>query len=119
MQEANNTLAGKLGFAFAQAIVRGEFVEAHAMLSTALRQEVRPQDLESSYNAMIEYGEGPPNLIEVINVETMEEWPSRQEQDVGWAYVAICGDRYSEAVSVVVAEEAGCKVIRMVEWGRP
>ena len=119
MQEADNTPAGKLGFAFAQAIVRGEFAEAHALLSNGLSQEMSPQDLESSYYAMIEYGEGPPDLIQVIQVDDMHGWPSRQERDVGWAYVAICGDGYSEAVSVVVAEEAGREVIRMVEWGRP
>ena len=119
MQKANNTAAGKLGFAFAQAVVNGEFAAAHALLSDSLRQQMRPQDLESSYYAMIEYGEGPPNLIEVIQVDEMHGWPSRQDGDVGWAYVAICGDGYSEAVSVVVAEEAGREVIRMVEWGRP
>lgn len=119
MQEANNTPAGELAFAFAQAVVKGEFVQAYALLSNGLRQEMSPQDLESRYYAMIEYGGGPPDLIEVIQVDLMQEWPLRQEGDVGWAYVAICGEGYSEAVSVVVAEEAGCKVIRMVEWGRP
>lgn len=119
MQKPNNTTAGKLGFAFAQAVVSGEFAAAHALLSDGLRQQMRPQDLESSYYAMIEYGGGPPDLIEVIQVDDMHEWPSRQEQDIGWAYIAICGDGYSEAVSVVVAEEGGREVIRMVEWGRP
>ncbi len=119
MQEANNTPAGKLGFAFAQAVVRGEFAAAHALLSNGLRQEMSPQDLESSYYAMIEYGGGRPNLIEVIQADLMHGWPSRQEGDVGWAYGAICGDGYSAAVSVVVAEEAGREVIRMIEWGRP
>ena len=119
MRTTNNTPAGKLCFAFAQAIVSGQFAAAHAMLSDTLRQEVHPQDLENSYNEMIGYGEGPPNLIEAINVDSMEGWPSRQERDVGWAYVAICGEGYSEAVSVVVAEEGGREVIRKVEWGRP
>lgn len=119
MQETNNTPAGKLGFAFAQSIVNGEYATAHTMLSKTLRREVRPQDLASRYKEMIEYGEGPPDLIEVINVDSMDGWPSKQGRDVGWAYVAICGDGYSEAISVVVAEEDGREVIREVEWGRP
>lgn len=116
---SNNNPAGKLGLAFAQAVVSGEFAKAHAMLSKALRQEMQPQDIEASYNAMIEYGEGQPDQIEVINIDNMDGWPSRQEQDLGWAYIAICGDGYSEAVSVVVAEEEGREVIRLLEWGRP
>jgi hypothetical protein len=119
MQAINNTPAGKLGFAFAQAIANGQFASAHAMLSQGLKQVLRPQDLESSYRHMIEYGEGPPSLIQVINVESMDGWPSKQERDLGWAYVAICGEEYSEAVSVVVAQESGREVIRKIEWGRP
>lgn len=119
MQEASNTPVGKLGFEFASAIVAGDFSAAHAMLSNALKQELRPQDLSSSYDAMIEYGDGPPDLIEVIQVDDMEGWKSKQKGDIGWTYVAICGDGYSEAVSVVIAEEAAGPVIRMIEWGRP
>src|ERR1044071_17527 len=119
MQEVNDTPASKLGLAFARAIVSGEFSVAHAMLSNALRQELRPQDLESHYNMMIEYGDGPPDHIEVIQVDNMDGWKSKQKGDVGWAYVAICGDGYNEAVSVVVAEEGSRDCIRLIEWGRP
>lgn len=119
MEAKNNTPACKLAFAFAQAVVNGQFVAAHALLSDALKQEMSPQDIESSYKQMIEYGEGAPSLIEVVNADSMNGWPSKQEPDIGWAYIAICGDGYSEAVSVVVAEEKEGAVIRKLEWGRP
>ena len=51
--------------------------------------------------------------------QTMEAWPDKQPHDVGWAYVSIGGDVYSEAVTVVVARENGRLVIRQVEFGRP
>ena len=49
----------------------------------------------------------------------METWPARQPLDVGWVYVSIGGDMFSEAVTVVVMREADTLKIRTVEFGRP
>jgi hypothetical protein len=49
----------------------------------------------------------------------MESWPGHESGDLGWAYVSIGGDVYSEAVTVVVALEDGESRIRSVEFGRP
>jgi hypothetical protein len=49
----------------------------------------------------------------------METWPDKQPADVGWVYVGIGGDVYSEAVTVIVTREDGRLKIRAVEWGRP
>jgi hypothetical protein len=49
----------------------------------------------------------------------MTSWPSKQPSDIGWAYVSIGGDVYSEAVTVVVTSEQGEAKIREVEFGRP
>ena len=53
------------------------------------------------------------------HVEFMDDWPARQSQDIGWAYVSITGAGFIEAVTVVVAEENGTAKIREIEWGRP
>jgi hypothetical protein len=45
-------------------------------------------------------------------------WPGKERDDVAWVYVAISGDSFAEAVSVV-AREDGQELIRSVEWGRP
>jgi hypothetical protein len=49
----------------------------------------------------------------------MEDWPGREPSDVGWAYVSVGGDEYSEAVTVVVTLEEGELRVRTVEFGRP
>jgi hypothetical protein len=49
----------------------------------------------------------------------MEEWPGKKPADVGWAYVSVGGDVYSEAVTVVVTREGDLLKIRTVEFGRP
>ncbi len=52
-------------------------------------------------------------------MEAADKWQAKEDGDVGWAYVAMSNDYYSEAVSVVVAQEQGRSVIREVEWGWP
>jgi hypothetical protein len=49
----------------------------------------------------------------------MTSWPGKQPADLGWAFVSIGGDVYSEAVIVVVTSENGEARIREVEFGRP
>ena len=49
----------------------------------------------------------------------MDAWPDKQPSDLEWVYVAIANDTYSEAVTVVVAQEQSRPVIRSIEWGRP
>lgn len=66
---------------------------------------------------MIEYGDGPATFVQLM--QTLEDWPAKKEGDAGWAYVAISGEGYSEAVVVVVCEEGGQFCIRDIEWGRP
>jgi hypothetical protein len=63
---------------------------------------------------MIEYGDGPAVEAEIIT--TLTEWPDRQPGDAGWAYAAITGLGFSEAVAEVVTREG---LIRQLEWGRP
>jgi hypothetical protein len=36
-----------------------------------------------------------------------------------WAYVAMSGSSFSEAVTVIVAEYDGVLLVRDIEWGRP
>jgi len=49
----------------------------------------------------------------------MATWPGKQPADIGWAYVSIGGEVYSEAITVVVTSESGEAKIREVEFGRP
>jgi hypothetical protein len=54
-----------------------------------------------------------------LDFKVLDYWPARQLGDVGWAYVAISGDGFSEAVTVTVADMGGRMMIRELEWGRP
>jgi hypothetical protein len=99
---------------FARALVAGDFDAAHALLAPPLAEVLPPQALRSRFEAMIEYGGGPATEARVMSAHG--EWPDRRPGDAGWAYVAITGDGFSEAVSGVVTEQGR---IRELEWGRP
>ena len=66
---------------------------------------------------MIAYGDGGVKVDGVTH--SMSDWPAKKERDRAWVYVSLSGDGFGEAVTVIVAEENGQKVIREVEWGRP
>jgi hypothetical protein len=109
----------QLAVRFANALVAGDVGQAHTLLSAELRPDLTPDRLREACERMIEYGDGPPTDVELII--TLEQWqlPEQRPTDLGWAYVAIAGDGYSEAVNVIVEATAGQPAIRYLEWGRP
>ncbi len=102
---------------FAQALARGDYQHAWSFIAEGHREALSAQQLQSDYEAMIAYGDGPATFVAVM--ETLEDWPARQHGDVGWVYVAMAGGGYSEAVAVVVCEAGEQPRIRAIEWGRP
>ena len=116
-KEPEESKQGMVALAFARALVAGDYRGAHDMLASSLREQIPPPQLQAKYEAMIEYGDEPPDFVGVMGI--LDDWPTKQKEDVGWAYVAISGGTYSEAVAVVVAQEGGQRVIREIEWGRP
>ena len=115
--EHTESKQGIMAIEFAKKLVKGDFCAAHQMLSEKLRAETSPEQLKTKFEAMIEYGEGPPDSVAVTGI--MDDWSEKKETDVGWAYVSISGSDYLEAVTVVVSEEQEKLVISQLEWGRP
>ncbi|PSR18272.1 hypothetical protein C8255_08290 [filamentous cyanobacterium CCP3] len=109
----------QLAVEFARALARGDFTLANTLLSPELGADLTPDRLRETYEAMIEYGDGPSTDVELI--VTMEQWqlPEQRSTDLGWAYVAIAGEGYSEAVTVIVESTQDGPRIRDIEWGRP
>ena len=112
-------VVGALAVSFANAIISGDFEAAHALLSESLKGAWPPVRLRAKFAAMIDYGDGPADDVELINVDDMAAWESREPADIGWAYVAISGEGFNEAVMVIVAHEGSRDTIRALEWGRP
>jgi hypothetical protein len=115
--EPRDTPQGTVALAFARALADGEHAVARGMLSRTLRAELTERAVQAEFEEMIDYGAGPADFVDVMNV--LDDWPGRRAEDIGWAYCAIAGNGYSEAVAVIVAWENDQHVIREIEWGRP
>jgi hypothetical protein len=114
----NDTPQGKVALQFAQSLVARNFADAQAMLTPELRSLHSAKDLQTQFEGMISNWQGMP-VTEVETINVLDEWPDRQASDTGWAYVSIGGDRFNEAVAVVVTDVSGVGLIRSIEWGRP
>jgi hypothetical protein len=102
---------------FAHALAEGRFADAHSLFTEDQKKKQPEAELKKEYEEMISYGPGPATHIEVM--QTLDVWPEKQKGDIGWVYVAIAGDNYSEAVAVVVARTSAGMAIRYIELGRP
>jgi hypothetical protein len=102
---------------FALALMRGEFGAARSLLAKPLRRDLSTRDLEAAFMAMIAHAGAPVRSAEVTSA--LSHWPAKQPGDIGWVYVAMSGETFSEGVSVAVCAENGALRIRDIAWGRP
>jgi len=107
----------RLATRFATALTNGEYDEAYQMLSPDMQQKHTADELGKTFEAMVEYGGSPAKVDGFI--ETLEEWPDKEPDDVGWVYVSVSGDDYAEAVTVIVSTNRNGMSISSIEWGRP
>ena len=90
------------------------------MLAPKLRGEVLPSTLRDEYFAMFRgYSDEQPTSIWYDEELWLDEWPAKEPDDVGMAYVGVQGDDIVEAVTVTVAKFDGELLVREIEWGRP
>ena len=113
----SESACGKTALTFARTLMNREFVHAHEQLSQPLKSSLSVEDLKESYDKMIAAYETPPSTVDLTT--TMETWPDKRANDIGWAYVTIAAKDWGEGIAVVVANENGSFVIRALEWGRP
>lgn len=102
---------------FGEALMDGDYESAHSMLSNTLKSKYSKNKLQKTLEKMIANGDGDITSADVVN--TMDDWPGKKEYDLGWAYLALTGNGFSEAVTVVISREFSEMVIRDIEWGRP
>jgi hypothetical protein len=107
----------RVALAFARALATRDYDVAYALTSKAYQDSTSLKALQAAFESIVPVDWKTIGPIEVG--ETMEDWPGREPSDVGWAYVSVGGDAYSEAVTVVVTLVGGELKVRTVEFGRP
>ena len=111
-QDSTSSEVARIGLAFAEALVRGDWSAAHAMLVPSLRDGWQPSDLHREFEAMTSYWDRTAESIE----------PGRADSDR--VYVAIYSKSedfgiVQEAVEVRVVQHTGRWLIDDIVWGRP
>jgi hypothetical protein len=106
-----------VALAFTKALATRDYSAAYALTATDYRNGTSVKALQAAFERIIPVDWKTVGLIEVG--ETLADWPGKKPSDVGWAYVSVGGDVYSEAVTVVVTLEEGELRVRTVEFGRP
>ena len=109
-----------LALKFAGDLKDERFESAHAQLTQANRLIWSASSLQKQYEDMISYGDGPTQHLNVEVTDDMKDWRSeKREEDLGWVYVSMRGEEFSEAVALIFTEENDEPKIREIEWGRP
>jgi hypothetical protein len=100
----------RVAFAFAEALARGDWSAAHAMLAPPFRDDWQAADLKREFGEMTSYWDKPPTSVKLLDVADSER-----------AYVAIYADSGSlqEAVDVRVIRDHDHWLIDDIVWGRP
>lgn len=101
---------------FAKKLASRDYVSAYAMTSSNYQHSTTLEEMSDKFEMIM-----TPDLNngKIIVGEYMESWPSKQAGELGWVYVSIGGDIYSEAIVVVVCSEDDQLKINAVEFGRP
>lgn len=116
---ATNTKSIKIAEQFGNLIAQADYTTAQSLLTQEAQKEHSPDDLKESVQKMTAYEPGPIQEVKVISEGILEDWPAKQEKDLAWVYVSLMGERFCEAVTVILAEEDDHIRIRYLEWGRP
>ena len=117
MDHGNASDYRQVALEFAKALATRQYASAYAMTSREYQQESTLDQLRANFEAIVPSDWGAADPIEVG--QTMTEWPGLRPSDLGWVYVSIGGEVYSEALTVVVTLDDGAARIRAVEFGRP
>lgn len=104
---------------FTEHLVDRNFFAAKMLLARDLAA-IDANQLKHSYERMIRllHGENT-GQVDVCVMSSERGMPGMKPEDLGWVYVAISGDTFSEAITVIVTLEDGDAKIRDIEWGRP
>jgi hypothetical protein len=105
---------------FVSELVNGDFAAARAMLTPALRADYQESDLQTQLEQMVVYTGQTAQGASVAIDNSMDDWPDKQPDDAGWAYVSIFKEStegsFAEAVTLVITTDG---FIRELAWGRP
>lgn len=103
--------------AFGSALIEGQFLEAHEMLSAEGKSVWSEARLREAFSQLTSYFVSKPDRS--LLAASLIDWPNRKSGDLGFAHVAIIGDGEVEGISIVICGDRDTCFVRSIEWGRP
>jgi len=104
---------------FGSLIVKEDYLAARALLTREAQIDWPAQEIQRRSERMRRYAPGPFTDMQVTEEFILQDWPAKREHDVASIYIALTGDGFSEAATIIVAQQDGELRIRDLEWGRP
>ena len=104
---------------FGSLIAKEDYVAARALLTNEAQADWPAQEIQRRSERMRRYAPGPFTDMQVMEEFILRDWPAMSEGDVASIYIALTGDGFCEAVTIIVAEQDGELRVRDLEWGRP
>lgn len=106
-----------IAFEFTVALTKRDYTKAYSMTSKEFKNHTTIEVMKNTFERIVPLDWGTMGPIELG--ETMTDWPDKRPTDLGWVYVSIGGDMYSEAIIAIVSVEDNSLKVREVEYGRP
>lgn len=110
--------AEALAFQFTSLLLDRRYAGAHALLTAGLQESLSVEQLTEQFESSVDL-DWQDGVVFPPMFENPANLPDAEPGDLGWYYVPIGGDVYSEAVTVIVGEYGGRLSIRELEIGRP
>jgi hypothetical protein len=104
---------------FGNLVAKTDYRAAQALLTVETRKIYSPDDIRWTVEGMTACRAGTIQKIELAEDIVRKDWPEKQRGDIALVRVRLIGDVFVEAVTMVLAEEAGAIRIRDLQWGLP
>jgi hypothetical protein len=111
--ETKDTPQGVVGFRFAHALLSGDHLSAHALLSAELKHEYPESRLREEFESMMTLA-NPVEEAGLPDIAVMDNHDASVDAK-GWVYVSV----WTEAVTITAKPFGDEYLITELIWGRP
>ena len=111
--------AKQVAVKFTENLLRRDYPAAYAMTTRSYRAGRSLKSMRKDFERVVSLDWKLTGSIVPGMSSSKTASPDSRAEDVGWVYVPIPGEVYSEAVMVVVSREDGELRIRKADFGRP
>jgi hypothetical protein len=104
---------------FGEFLAKNAFRDAWVLLTPEAQRLYPPEEMKRQIEEMTAYAPGPILEVTLPPEGILEQWPDKRAGDMGRVYVALTGEGFNEAVTVLLTVYENVVKIGELDWGRP